>query len=377
MTTEGTIPELTLDPLNQEAETAAAVAEEVTAEPYRIEDADLSPEELKAIDEFAEKIDITNTNMVLQYGSAAQKKLADFSDTALNNVRTKDLGATGEMLSNLILQLKGFDATNEKGLKGLFKKTTNSIAALKARYDKAEANVDKITEMLEDHQITLLKDIAVLDQMYEKNLINYKELTMYILAGKKKLQQARQETLQELIEKAKQSNDPEDSQKANDYAAMCDRFEKKLHDLQLTRIVAIQMSPQIRLVQNNDSMMAEKIQTTIANTIPLWKSQMVLALGMAHSQQALKAEHEVNEMTNQLLKKNAEALKTGTIETAKESERSIIDIETVRHTNQMLIETFDEVIRIQNEGHERRMAAEQELAKIEGELRAKLQEIRK
>ena len=315
--------------------------------------------------------------MILQYGASAQKKLSDFSESALSNVRTKDLGEVGEMVTSLVTELKGFDTDEEeKGFLGLFKKTGNKITALKAKYDKAEVNVGKIAAALESHQVQLLKDIAMLDQMYERNLVNFKEIGMYILAGKKKLAQIRATTLPEMVEKAKATGKPEDSQAANDMAAFCDRFEKKLHDLELTRMISLQMAPQIRLVQNNDTLMAEKIQSTINNTIPLWKSQMVLALGIHHSAQAMEAQKEVTNMTNELLKKNAEKLKMATVETARESERGIVEIETLQHTNRMLIETLDEVVKIQDEGRARRRAAEEELGRIEGELKQKLLEIK-
>lgn len=368
------IPTLTLDPFAEEQPKTAAVTE---AAPVQFDESNLSEAERKAVNDFADKIDISNSTMILQYGASAQKKLSDFSESALASVRTKDLGEVGEMVTNLVGELRGFDADEEeKGLKGLFKRSSNRLTVLKARYDKAEVNVNKIAGVLEGHQVQLLKDIAMLDQMYEKNLVNFKEISMYILAGKKKLQQVRETTLKEMIEKAKVSGLPEDSQKANDLAAFCDRFEKKLHDLELTRMISLQMAPQIRLVQNNDTLMAEKIQSTINNTIPLWKSQMVLALGVEHSTQALKAQREVTEMTNELLKKNAEKLKMATIETARESERGIVDIETLQHTNTMLIETLDEVVKIQDEGRTKRRAAEQELGRIEGELKQKLLDIR-
>ena len=365
------IPELTLTPFAPE--NPAPVPE---AEPARVEDS-LSPEERQAVAEFAQKIDITNANLVLQYGADAQQKIAGFSESALKNVRTKDLGEVGEMITGLISELKGFDADEEpKGFLGLFKRTGNKLAQLKTRYDKAETNVDRICGMLEDHQVQLLKDVAMLDEMYAVNVVNFKQLSMYILAGKQKLEEVRATALPQLLEKAKASGLPEDAQAANDLAAMCTRFEKKIHDLELTRMVAIQMAPQIRLIQNNDTLMAEKIQSTLVNTIPLWKSQMVLALGLAHSQQAMQAQREVTDMTNELLKKNADALKTGTLETARESERGIVDIETLQHTNEALISTLDEVMQIQEEGRQKRRAAEAELGRIEGELKQKLLEIR-
>ena len=371
---EQQIPTLTLDPL-----AAAQPVEEKKPEvtPVVLDDSFLTDAEKKVVEDFAKQIDLTNSTMILQYGSAAQKKLSDFSESALSSVRTKDLGEVGDMISDLVVELKDFDAEEEeKGFFGFFKKGANRLAGLKARYDKAEVNVNKIVESLEAHQVQLLKDIALMDQMYERNTANYKELSMYILAGKKKLEDVRQNVLPQMIEKAKQTGAQEDHQAANDMAAFCDRFEKKLHDLELTRMVSLQMGPQIRLVQNNDTLMAEKIQSTITNTIPLWKSQMVLALGVEHSVQAMKAQREVSEMTNEMLKKNAEKLKMATIETAKESERGIVDIETLQHTNQMLIETLDEVVKIQDEGRTKRREAESTLALIEGELKQKLLDIR-
>ena len=337
----------------------------------------LSPEERKVVDDFAEKIDLTNSTLVLQYGSAAQKKIASFSDTTLNNVRTKDLGEVGDQISNLVVELKGFDIQEEekKGIFGFFKNTGNKITAMKARYDSAETNVNKIAGALEQHQVQLLKDIVMLDKLYEMNLGYHKELSMYIIAGKKKLQKERTTTLVEMENKAKQTGLAEDAQAANDFAQMCDSFEKKLHDLELTRMVSVQMSPQIRLVQNNDKLMADKIQSTLVNTIPLWKSQMVLALGLAHSEQAVKAQREVSDMTNELLRKNAERLKMSTIETARESERGAVDMETLRQTNQSLIQTLDEVVKIQDEGRAKRRAAEAEIGRLEGELKQKLLDI--
>lgn len=361
-------PTLTLD--TQEEETPAA-------KPVTVEDTPLSPEEQKTVDEFAQKIDITNSTLVMQYGSGAQKKIANFSDTALENVKTKDLGEIGDELSDLIVELRGFDAEEEeKGFLGFFKKQGNKLQAMKAKYDKTSVNVDRICEALENHQIQLLRDIAMLDKLYDMNLNYHKELSMYILAGKKRLQQVRDTDLKQAVEKAQRTGLAEDAQAANDLASQCDSFEKKLHDLGLTRMVSVQMSPQIRLLQNNDKLMAEKIQSTLVNTIPLWKSQMVLALGVEHSAQAMKAQRAVTDMTNELLRKNAETLKMNTIETAKESERGIVDMETLRQTNQSLISTLDEVIKIQDEGRQKRRAAEQELGKIEGELRQKLLDIR-
>ena len=373
---EQALPELTLTPFAEPEKKP----EPAPAAPAVLDESSLSPAEQQAVADFAEKIDITNTNMVLQYGSGAQQKMADFSESALKNVRTKDLGEVGDMLSDLVTELRGFSEEAEddkKGFFGLFKKAGNRIASLQASYSKAETNVDKICAALESHQVQLFKDIAMLDEMYNKNLVNYKELSMYILAGRKKLSQMQNEVLPQMIEKAKKTGLPEDSQAANDMQSMCTRFEKKLHDLDLTRVISIQMAPQIRLVQGNDSLMAEKIQTTLTNTIPLWKSQMVLALGLAHSQQAMEAQRQVSDMTNELLRKNAEKLKMTTVETARESERGIVDIETLTYTNQQLISTIDEVLNIQQEGRQKRQAAEQELGRIEGELKQKLLEVRR
>lgn len=366
-------PTLTLDPAADEK----VIAESKKATPVQVEDTPLSPEERKMVNDFAEKIDITNSQMVLQYGAASQKKLSDFSETALSRVKTKDMGETGELITNLISELQGFDATTEqpKGIFGFFKKTANSIEQLKTRYNSADKNVERIKAQLEDHQVTLMKDITMLDKMYELNLVYFKELTMYILAGKKKLTEVRANDLKAAQEKAQRTQLPEDAQAARDLADLCDRFEKKLYDLELTRNVSIQMGPQIRLIQSNDTMMAEKIQTTIVNTIPLWKNQMVLALGIAHSQQAMQAERAVTDATNELLKKNAATLKQGTIEIAKESERGIVDIETLQQTNKQLIETLDELNKIRADGKAKRANAEQELGRIEGELRQKMLEI--
>lgn len=366
-------PTLTLDPAADEK----VIAESKKATPVQVEDTPLSPEEQKMVNDFAEKIDITNSQMVLQYGAASQKKLSDFSETALSRVKTKDMGETGELITNLISELQGFDAATEqpKGIFGFFKKTSNSIEQLKTRYDSADKNVERIKAQLEDHQVTLMKDITMLDKMYELNLVYFKELTMYILAGKKKLAEVRANDLKAAQEKAQRTQLPEDAQAARDLADLCDRFEKKLYDLELTRNVSIQMGPQIRLIQSNDTMMAEKIQTTIVNTIPLWKNQMVLALGIAHSQQAMQAERAVTDATNELLKKNAATLKQGTIEIAKESERGIVDIETLKQTNKQLIETLDELNKIRADGKAKRANAEQELGRIEGELRQKMLEI--
>ncbi len=337
----------------------------------------LTPAERQAVEDFAAKINIEDANTVLQYGAGAQKNISDFSGAALNSVRTKDMGEVGDMLSGLVVELKAleFDKEEKKGLKGLFRKADAQIDELKAQYDKAEVNVNKITEQLEKHQVTLLKDVAMLDKMYALNQAYFKELSMYILAGKKRLAECRAGKLQELLRKAEQTGLPEDAQAANDYAGMCDRFEKKIHDLELTRMISIQMSPQIRLIQNNDTLMVEKIQTSIVNTIPLWKSQMVLSLGMAHSQQAMKAQREVTNLTNELLKKNASMLKTGTIDVARESERGIVELETLKQTNESLISTLEEVRQIQVEGAAKRREAEGELVRIESELRTKLLEL--
>ncbi len=337
----------------------------------------LSDSEKKTVDEFSEKIDITEANVVLQYGSAAQKKVTDFSDNALQNVSTKDLGEVGDLLADLVTELKSTQDTDEKkGLfGGLFRKSQDKVENIKARYSKAEVNVDKISSLLEEHQITLLKDIALLDQMYEKNAQNTKELSMYIIAGKKKLEKVRNEDLPKLVAKANETHQPEDVQAANDLSQACDRFEKKLYDLELTRQVSVQMAPQIRLIQNNDTLMVEKIQSTLVNTIPLWKNQIVLALGINHSEEAMEAEREVNNMTNTLLKKNAETLHQATVDTAKESERGIVDLETLQETNKQLLDTLDEVLNIQKEGREKRIEAEKELTRMENELNTKLLEI--
>lgn len=366
-------PSLTLDPAADEK----VVEEAKKAAPVKVEDTPLSPEEQKMVDDFAEKIDITNSQMVLQYGAASQKKLSDFSETALSRVKTKDMGETGELITGLIAELQGFDANAEqpKGILGFFKKAGNNIEQLKTRYESADKNVERIRAQLEDHQVTLMKDITMLDKMYQLNLVYFKELTMYIMAGKKKLESVRANELKAAQEKAQRTQLPEDAQAARDLADLCDRFEKKLYDLELTRNVSIQMGPQIRLIQSNDTMMAEKIQTTIVNTIPLWKNQMVLALGIAHSQEAMKAERAVTDATNELLKRNAATLKQGTIDIAKESERGIVDIETLQQTNKQLIETLDELNKIRADGKAKRANAEQELGRIEGELRAKLLEI--
>ena len=369
------VPALTLTPSGEEK----AIKEAPTVAPVTdLGESQLTPQERQMVEEFSKKIDITDAGQVLQYGSAAQRNIASFSESALARVRTQDMGEAGDMIAKLVIELRGFDAdgADKGGIAGWFRGTGNKIAAMKARYDKVEANIDKIVAQLEDHQIKLLKDIALLEKMYDLNVIYFKELSMYILAGKKKLEVVRSTELASLLEKARATNDPMVAQQANDYAAMCDRFEKKLHDLELTRMVSIQMAPEIRMIQANDSLLVEKITSSINNTIPLWKSQMVLALSMNNAQTAMKAQREVTEITNQLLRKNADALKQGTLETARESERGIIDIETLQHTNQQLISTLDEVMRIQEEGRDKRRAAEVELQRIEGELRSKVLELR-
>ena len=339
-----------------------------------LDDSVLSDEERRQVDEFAKQIDLHNSTAILQYGVGTQKKMADFSGSALENVKTKDLGEVGDMLSDVVTQLKGFDE-EEKGFLGIFKKPANKLEAMKAKYSKAETNVNKICEALEDNQVQLLKDISILDKMYDLNLTYFKELSMYILAGKKKLAETRETELPQLLAKAKASGLPEDAQAARDLEALCDRFEKKLHDLELTRMVSIQTAPQIRLVQSSDTMMVEKIQSTIVNTIPLWKSQMVLALGVTHAEQAARAQREVSDMTNELLKKNAEVLKVSAIESAKESERGIIDMETLKTTNANLISTLDEVMKIQADGREKRRVAAEEMRVMENDLKAKLLEL--
>lgn len=367
-------PTLTFEPLQEEAP-VAEVKKEEPAKP-EMDDSILSPQERKMVDDFAKQIDIRNSAAILQYGAGTQKKMADFSEDALDKVRTKDLGEVGDLLENVVTELKNFDAEEErKGIMGFFKKGGNKLEALKNKYSKAETNVNKIVEMLEKHQIQLMKDAAIMDKMYALNLNYFKELSMYILAGKKKLEEIRATELPQLMNKAQISGLPEDAQAAKDLDSLCDRFEKKIHDLELTRMIAIQTAPQIRLVQGNDTLMAEKIQSTIVNTIPLWKSQMVIALGVAHSTEAAKAQREVTDMTNALLQKNAETLKLATVEAAKESERGIVDIETLQKTNESLISTFDEVMNIQREGREKRRAAEAEMYRLEGELKQKLLQI--
>lgn len=366
------VPELTLTP---EAP-AAPEAEKKEVEPVKVDESMLTEQEKKAVDDFAKKIDIKDTNVVLNYGVAAQKSVATFSENALSSVRNKDLGEVGETLSNLVVEVKGFGQEEKKGFAGLFHKQKDKLELMRAQYGKAETSVNRIVSELEKHQVTLMKDIAMLDQMYELNLKYYKELTMYIIAGKKRLAEVRSGELEELRKKAEASGLAEDAQAYNDYAQKCERFEKKLHDLELTRMVSLQMGPQTRLLQNNDTLMVEKIQSSLVNTIPLWKSQMVLALGMEHSRQATAAQSAVAQTTNELLKKNADMLKMGTIATAKEAERSIVDIETLQHTNEQLVSTLDEVVNIQREGAQKRKEAEVELGRIEGELKQKLMELR-
>ena len=369
-----TTPTLTLDPFQAEEEKKMP-AEAERQEPALDENI-LTEEERRTVDAFAKQIDITNSTMVLQYGAGTQKKMADFSESALENVRSKDLGEVGELLSGVVKELKDFDEEEEKGFFGIFKKASNKIESMKAKYAKAEANVNEIVKVLEKHQVQLMKDTALLDKMYELNLTYFKELSMYILAGKKKLQEVRGTQLAELMSRAQASGLPEDAQAAKDLNSLCDRFEKKIHDLELTRMISIQTAPQIRLVQNNDTLMAEKIQSTIVNTIPLWKSQMVLALGVEHSTQAAQAQRQVTDMTNELLRKNAEKLKMATVDTARESERGIVDMETLKATNESLISTLDEVMSIQREGRQKRQEAEAELRTMEQELKNKLLEIR-
>ena len=380
------MPELTLNPTEaaQEAvpeltltsDAPAPEAEKKEVEPVKVDESMLTEQEKKAVNDFAKKIDIADTNLVLNYGVAAQKSVATFSENALSSVRNKDLGEVGETLSNLVVEVKGFGQEEKKGFAGLFHKQKDKLELMRAQYGKAETSVNRIVSELEKHQVTLMKDIAMLDQMYELNLKYYKELTMYIIAGKKRLAEVRSGELEELRKKAEASGLAEDAQAYNDYAQKCERFEKKLHDLELTRMVSLQMGPQTRLLQNNDTLMVEKIQSSLVNTIPLWKSQMVLALGMEHSRQATAAQSAVTQTTNELLKKNADMLKMGTIATAKEAERSIVDIETLQHTNEQLVSTLDEVVNIQREGAQKRKEAEVELGRIEGELKQKLMELR-
>ena len=368
-------PSLTLEPDLGTAEEKEEMAEvkQSTPEP---EVPVLTPAEQQMVAEFAAKIDIENTNQILQYGAGTQKKMADFSDTALENVKMQDLGEIGELITNVVSELKGFDAQEESGFFGFFRKQSSKIENMKNKYDKAEVSIEKIADSLQQHQVRLLKDSAMLDKMYEQNLNYYKELSMYILAGKKKLEETRNGKLAEMKNKAALSGLPEDAQAARDLDEKCNRFEKKLHDLDLTRTIAMQTPPQIRLIQNNDTVMVEKIQTTLVNTIPLWKSQMVLSLGIAHSAEAAKAQRQVSDITNELLKKNAEMLHMATVETARESERGVVDLETLQKTNADLIQTLDDVMRIQMEGRQKRQAAESEMRRMEGELKRKLLEIR-
>lgn len=365
-------PSLTFDPDEKLPETVVVE----TAKPENAPQIKLSPEEERLVEEFSSKIDISNSQAVLTYGVGSQKKIAEFSENALERVKTKDLGEIGDMLAGVVGEIRSLEIDEEdKGFFGFFKKSGNKLANMKAKYDKVEVNVNNISKALEDHQVTLMKDVLMLDKMYELNMNYYKELSMYIMAGKKRLERANNIELPELIKKADESGLPEDTQKAKDFSQMINRFEKKIHDLELTKTVSLQMAPQIRLIQNNDSMMSDKIQSTIVNTIPLWKNQMVIAIGLKHSTDAAKAQRAVSDMTNELLKKNAETLKAATIETAKESERGIIDIETLKGTNKTLISTFDEVIKIQDEGRKKRKEAEAELRNIENEMRTKLLEI--
>lgn len=361
-------------PAVQEAEKPAEPQHDANA----IDESAFTEEERKQIEEFSRQINVTDNNVILQYGAAAQQKLADFSEKALENVRTQDLGEVGDMLASVVAELKDFDTDDEpKGILGFFKKGGDKLETLKAKFDKTEVNVDKICEGLESHQIRLLKDTAVLDEMYKLNASYFKELSMYIVAGKKRVQQVRATDLVVLTKKAEASNLPEDAQAAKDLASYCDRFEKKLHDLELSRMVSLQTAPQLRLIQNNNTMMVEKIQSTLVNTIPLWKNQMVIALGLEHATQAAKAQNAVSDMTNELLKKNAEKLHTATVTTAKEAERGIVDIATLNQTNAQLIQTLDEVLQIQADGRQKRLAAEAEMVRMEGELKNKLLELRK
>ncbi len=371
-------PVLTFDGIPEEKQTPTAEQPVEIPDAEEIAQPELTPEEQKMVDDFAAQINLANTQMIMQYGAGCQKKIADFSDTALESVRTKDMGEVGEMLTDVVAELREFGEDEDaKGFLGFFKKNANKLSNMKARYDKAEVNVNRISEALEKLQVVLLKDVAMLDKMYELNLNYFKELSMYILAGKKRLQKAKKEELPAMLRKAEQSKLPEDVQEARDFTEMCNRFEKKIHDLELTRTISLQMAPQIRLIQNNDLVMSDKIQSTLVNTIPLWKSQMVIAVGVSHSTDAAKAQRAVSDMTNELLKKNAETLKMATVETAKESEKGIVDIETLQSTNQTLISTLDEVLKIQQEGREKRRIAEVELQKIEQEMRDKLLELSK
>ena len=366
-----TAPTLTLDPFQEEKQAPKPVEKQ---DPV-MDDAILTPEEKQTVMQFAQQIDLTNSQMILQYGAGTQKKMADFSENALENVRTKDMGEIGELLTGVVKELKDFDEEEEKGFLGFFKRSGNKVNAMKAKYAKAETNINQIVKVLDSHQVQLLKDVALLDKMYELNLTYFKELTMYILAGKKKLNEVRTTKLAEMIRRAQTTGAAEDAQAARDLESMCSRFEKKIHDLELTRQISIQTAPQIRLVQSNDTTMVEKIQSTIVNTIPLWKSQMVLALGVEHSAQAAQAQREVTDMTNELLKKNAEKLKMATLETARESERGIVDMETLKATNESLISTLDEVLKIQQEGRQKRKEAEIEMQKMENDLKQKLLQV--
>lgn len=366
-----TAPTLTLDPFQEEKQAAVPAEKQ---DPV-MDDAILTPEEKQTVMQFAQQIDLTNSQMILQYGAGTQKKMADFSENALENVRTKDMGEIGELLTGVVKELKDFDEEEEKGFLGFFKRSGNKVNAMKAKYAKAETNINQIVKVLDSHQVQLLKDVALLDKMYELNLTYFKELTMYILAGKQKLNEVRTTKLAEMIRRAQTTGAAEDAQAARDLESMCSRFEKKIHDLELTRQISIQTAPQIRLVQSNDTTMVEKIQSTIVNTIPLWKSQMVLALGVEHSAQAAQAQREVTDMTNELLKKNAEKLKMATLETARESERGIVDMETLKATNESLISTLDEVLKIQQEGRQKRKEAEIEMQKMENDLKQKLLQV--
>ena len=377
-----TMPQLTLDPFSAapapKAEIVAESGQDITPKqvsPDEIKETQLTADEQKMVDDFSKQIDITNSNMILTYGAATQQKMADFSNKALENVKSKDMGQVGELLSGVVTELKSFDGSEEKGIMGFFKKQGNNIMAMKNRYNKAEDNINKIVNVLEQHEVTLMKDSATLDKMYEMNLAYFKELSMYIIAGKEKLNEAQNKVLPEMKAKAQASGLPEDAQAARDYQSMCERFEKKIHDLELTRMISIQTAPQIRLIQANDIQMVDKIRSTVVNTIPLWKSQMVIALGIENSTKAAAAEREVNDMTNKMLTANAQALKTASIETAKESQRGIVDMETLNQTNAALISTFDEVMKIQAEGHQKRQQAEAEMNRMEGELKNKLLEI--
>ena len=366
-----TAPTLTLDPFQEEKQAAVPAEKQ---DPV-MDDAILTPEEKQTVMQFAQQIDLTNSQMILQYGAGTQKKMADFSENAMENVRTKDMGEIGELLTGVVKELKDFDEEEEKGFLGFFKRSGNKVNAMKAKYAKAETNINQIVKVLDSHQVQLLKDVALLDKMYELNLTYFKELTMYILAGKQKLNEVRTTKLAEMIRRAQTTGAAEDAQAARDLESMCSRFEKKIHDLELTRQISIQTAPQIRLVQSNDTTMVEKIQSTIVNTIPLWKSQMVLALGVEHSAQAAQAQREVTDMTNELLKKNAEKLKMATLETARESERGIVDMETLKATNESLISTLDEVLKIQQEGRQKRKEAEIEMQKMENDLKQKLLQV--